>query len=197
MISSATVLRSQGDECLNDSILERVARGDSVAVEECLDRYGPLVWSLARRHAPNPEHAEDAVQEIFIDIWKSAGRYDAKKASEAAFIAMIARRRLIDRVRASSRRPPAHSLTEEFHVPDPKQAHLEQTAEASLAMRALKQIDSKERDVILLSVYHGMSHGQIADKTGLPLGTVKTYIRRGLGKVKELLDAPQLGKVTS
>ena len=181
---------------MNDSILERVARGDSQAVEECLDRYGALVWSLARRHAPSQEQAEDAVQEIFIDIWKSAGRYDATKASEAAFIAMIARRRLIGLVRSTSRRPQEHSLSTELQLPDPSQAQLENSAEASLAMRALKQIDGKERDVILLSVYHGMSHGQIANRTGLPLGTVKTYIRRGLRRVKELLEAPRFGQVT-
>lgn len=181
---------------MSDTLLERIARGDSAAVEECLDRYGALVWSLARRHAPNQEHAEDAVQEIFIDVWKSAGRYDPGKASEVAFIAMIARRRLIDLRRFKSRRPQEQVLSADWQFPDPNQDHLETSAEASLAIRAMEQIDDKERHVILLSVYQGMSHGQIASSTGIPLGTVKTYIRRGLSRVKELLKVPRLGEVT-
>ncbi|MCX5746449.1 MAG: sigma-70 family RNA polymerase sigma factor, partial [Proteobacteria bacterium] len=90
-------------------LLARVAVGDRGALRECLDRYGGLVWSIARRFEAS--EAEDAVQEIFVDLWKSAVRYDPEVASEPTFIAMIARRRLIDRRRSRGRRPATEPMT--------------------------------------------------------------------------------------
>ena len=75
----------------NEAILNRIANGDQDAVQECLKTYGGLVWSLARRMLRNSDDAEDAVQEIFVDIWKNAGRFDPSQSSETTFIAMIAR----------------------------------------------------------------------------------------------------------
>ena len=82
---------------LSRSPLQRVADGDGDAIKICIDAYGSIVWSLARRMTTNNEEAEDAVQEIFIDLWKSAERFDPQQGSEVTFVAMIARRRLIDR----------------------------------------------------------------------------------------------------
>ncbi|HTK36951.1 MAG TPA: sigma-70 family RNA polymerase sigma factor, partial [Pyrinomonadaceae bacterium] len=81
------------------AILQRIAAGDRTAVQDCLDTYGGLVWSIARKMLRSNEDTEDAVQEIFVDIWKNAERYDDAQSSETTFIAMIARRRLIDRIR--------------------------------------------------------------------------------------------------
>ena len=177
------------------TILQRIAQGDPDATQACLDQYGNLLWSLARRHCPDQDDAEDAVQEIVIDLWKSAERYDPDKASEVTFVCMIARRRLIDRRRYRTRRPKTESLVnDEGEMRDLRDERAEQAevmAEVALASRALGKLDPKERDVILLNAYQGMSHGQIARATGLPLGTVKTYIRRGLMRVKDMLhDAP-------
>ena len=83
--------------------LQRIAAGETEAVRECMDRYGGLVWSLARRFLYSSNEAEDAVQEIFLDLWKHAGRFDPNVAAEATYVAMIARRRLIDRVRKRTR----------------------------------------------------------------------------------------------
>src|SRR5262245_60755498 len=96
---------------MSDSILTRVAAGKTGAVDECLVRYGGLVWSLARRQSPSYADAEDAVQEIFIDLWNSAARFDERVASEVTFVAMIARRRLIDRRRKLSRTVETAPLT--------------------------------------------------------------------------------------
>ena len=84
---------------MNESILARVASGDANAVRECIDEFGGLVWAIARRMARTRADAEDAVQEIFIDVWKSAGRFDPAQGSEKVFVSTIARRRLIDRLR--------------------------------------------------------------------------------------------------
>ena len=85
------------------TLLERIGRGDRTAVAECIDTYGGLVWSLARQFQANEADAEESVQEIFMEIWTRANRYDAGKASEATFISMLARRRLIDRIRRQQR----------------------------------------------------------------------------------------------
>ena len=94
---------------MSPSVLQRIASGDPAAVGECIDQYGPLVWSLARRLSRTASDAEDATQEIFLDIWRSAGRFDASQGSDKVFIAMIARRRLIDRLRKKSAEPPMES----------------------------------------------------------------------------------------
>ncbi len=79
-------------------------------MQDCLKTYGGLVWALAKRMLPNQNDAEDAVQDIFIDVWKNAERFDEEQSSETTFIAMLARRRLIDRLRKSNRQPNFDSL---------------------------------------------------------------------------------------
>ncbi|MDY7093550.1 MAG: sigma-70 family RNA polymerase sigma factor [Acidobacteriota bacterium] len=169
-----------------EPLLPRVAAGDAQAVEECIDRYKGLIWWTARRIIG--ADAEDAVQEIFIELWSSAHRYDPARSSEPAFVTMIARRRLIDRRRKAGRRPTESSLTtDDGELPVRAPQTVEASAEASLARRAIEQLDPKERDAVTLSVVYGMSHSEIADHTELPLGTVKTYIRRGLQRVRDVL----------
>jgi len=172
----------------DDDILPRLGAGDPEAAQDCLDRYGSLVWSLARRHSRVASEAEDAVQEIFIALWKHAARFDPSKASEAAFITMIARRRLIDLHRRRERRPEATVVESELdRVPDGTAGDIEDRAEVRLAERALRKLKPKEREAVLLSTYQGMSHSEISTQMQLPIGTVKTYIRRGLIRVREAL----------
>jgi RNA polymerase sigma-70 factor (ECF subfamily) len=170
-----------------ESILHRVAEGDQDAIKECMDRFGGLVWSLARRLAGNAAEAEDAVQEIFIDVWRSAGRFDPTIASETTFIAMIARRRLIDRGRRRARRPEVAAIPETIESDRPAfdPAEVEEAAKAALA--AMERLRPEQRKVLELSIQFGRSHEQIAGTTGLPLGTVKTHARRGLIRLREIL----------
>ncbi len=165
-------------------LLPRVAGGDEAAVREVLARYGGIVWSLARRS--DPQDAEDAVQEIFLDLWKSAARFDPAIASELAFIAMIARRRLIDRRRARARRPRVDPLDQALTLADASVAP-DIRAEAAMAVRALEQLRPDPRLVLLLGACQGMSHGEIAAETGFPLGTVKAHARRGLIAIRAAL----------
>ncbi len=170
-------------------IMRRVAEGDAAAIRECLARYGNLVWSIARRF--EAADVEDAVQEIFLDLWKSAARFDPAVASETAFVAMIARRRLIDRRRARNRRPTAvaempESLADPGTSPDT-------CAEATQAARALDQLRPEQRHVLVLSTVGGLSHGEIAAQTGMPLGTVKAHARRGLLSIRAALGGVDQG----
>jgi len=172
-----------------DTILQRIARGDPAAIRECMDRYRGLVWSLARRLC-GPE-AEDAVQEVFLDVWRSAERFNPDVASETTFVAMIARRRLIDRRRRLARQPGFEVITEPAAIEPAQQlADTSTQEEAARAREAMRALTHDQQRVLGLSVYRGMSHDQIATSTGLPLGTVKTHIRRGLIRLREMLEAP-------
>ncbi len=186
---------------LSESLLQRIGSGDKSAVSDCLDRYGGLVWSLARRFTSSQADAEDAVQEIFISLWKSAQRFDPAKASEVTFVAMVARRRLIDlnRKRQSAAAVSSQSLdsVEPAALNDPTDS-VSINDEAAQALQVLNELPDEQAQAIKLSVYSGLTHNQIAERMGLPLGTIKTHIRRGLVKVRDRLKpviADQGGQV--
>ena len=180
-------------------MLGRVASGERDAVEECFDRFGGLVWSLARRFCPNAADAEDAVQEIFTDVWASASRYDATVASETTFVATIARRRLIDQQRKRKRRPrhdslePAIDQAVDTATADP-QVEEEEVQRIQFAMQAL---NPQQQEALRLSIYEDCSHSEIARKLDQPVGTVKTNIRRGLHKVRAMLGVTDESQVDS
>jgi len=183
---------------VTQAILHRIATGDKTAVQDCLKAYGGLVWSLARRMSPNTDDAEDAVQEIFIDVWKNAERFDASQSSETTFIAMIARRRLIDRLRHSNRRLSPDSLEDLTVEPvNRSDGSLQMSVEAKEAAKALEQLRPEQKQVLQLSIIQGLSHQEISDATGIPLGTVKTHARRGLLQVREFLGLGNVNKEVS
>jgi RNA polymerase sigma-70 factor (ECF subfamily) len=173
---------------VTQAILQRIADGDQNAVQDCLKAYGGLVWSLARRMLRNNEEAEDSVQEIFIEVWKNAARFDPALASETTFVAMIARRRLIDKIRFSQRRISADSLEDILAEPaGSSEKEVQMLVEGREAFKALNELRPEQRQVLQLSIIHGLSHQEIADATGMPLGTVKTHARRGLLQAREIL----------
>lgn len=169
--------------------LERIAAGDPLAVEACLEKYRGLVWSMARQYVGNHADAEDAVQEIFIELWRHAGRFDSATASETTFIATVARRRLIDRLRRRKRRlgtvplvadPPVGTLSDTDR--------LERLEQGQRARELFQQLRPEEQQVLELSFDQGMSQQEIANAAKLPLGTVKTHARRGLIRLRKLLE---------
>lgn len=179
---------------MKDLLLPRIAAGDQSAVPECISRYGALIWSLARRRLASRQDAEDAVQEVFVDLWRSADRFDPLVSEEITFVAMIARRRVIDTLRRRTGLPQA-SAVEAFSIAelaDPAGdvsvgRRLELGEEAKLADEHLDQLKPEEQQVIRLSIYGDLSHASIAEHTGLPLGTVKSHIRRGLDSLRHKL----------
>ena len=182
---------------MTPAILIRIANGDRNAVQDCLNKYGGLVWSITRKMLRNSHEAEDAVQEIFVDIWKNAGRFDESKASETTFIAMIARRRLIDKIRYATRRISAESLDDILLEPFTRSdKNMQRGIEARQAAEALRNLRPEQQQVLRLSIIEGMSHQEISEATGMPLGTVKTHARRGILQVREFLglDETQLSQ---
>ena len=179
---------------MTQAVLQRIASGEKNAAEDCLKQYGGLVWSLARKMFPKTEDAEDAVQDIFIEIWKNAGRFDETQSSETTFIAMIARRRLIDRLRHNNRRLTPEYLEDTLTEPSNRfDEQMQNSVEAREAARAMKNLRPEQQQVLLLSIIQGLSHQEISDATGMPLGTVKTHARRGLLQVREILGLSNSG----
>lgn len=170
------------------TVLERIAEGERPAFAECVSQYGDLVWSIARKMSRTKADAEDAVQEIFLKLWRSADRFDATRGSEAVFIATVARRALIDRIRTARRRPQEVSIDDVQELPQPSgSSGAEACVEATRAAAALEQLRPEQRQVIALSVVNGLSQSEIATQMGMPLGTVKTLMRRGLLHVRQML----------
>lgn len=185
---------------MTESILVRMARGDAEAARECIDEYGGLVWAIARRLTRSRADAEDAVQEIFVDVWRSAARYDAAQGSEKVFITTIARRRLIDRMRRGRMN---HLMDPETSLDDLRWAEPgnegEIRVEAERAAAVVARLRPRQRKVLSMGLLEGMTHSEIAAATGMPLGTVKTMMRRGLIQVRQWLkvDGPaRLGEAT-
>ena len=170
-------------------LLQRVALGDVEAVEALLDRYKPLVWSIVRGKVSH-DAAEDVVQEVFIQLWRSAERFDPEAGTEATFISTIARRRLVDRQRRDSTRSTEELVPEVLPESPSSRAELEQVEiqdEAAWAEQAMEQIRPEERAVLRMSI-SGLTHREISQQTQTPLGTVKSQARRGLERVRRLLQ---------
>ncbi len=184
-----------------EPLLPRVARGDSAAVQEFTDRYGALVWSIVRESVRDRSQAEDAVQEIFISLWKAADRFDPSLGMETVFITTVARRRLIDRYRRRARGPQIESLDEIVLADaDPGLDRVDARDEAGVALAALERLKPEQKRLLEMWVVGGMTHSEIATSTGMPLGTVKSHIRRGIHRVRELLQmgaAPKSAEMTA
>lgn len=182
-------------DILDGGILSEVARGNERAMENCIAKYGSLVWAIAKRHVQDHSAVEDIVQETFTDLWKSAKHYDPAIASESTFIGLLSRRRAIDFSRKESRRPQLEPMPEAESLP---YAVIESSAslrcDSSDVRAALKELPEETQKIFSLHFDEGMTHPEIVEKTGLPLGTVKTRLRRGLINLRNRLsrlDNPQ------
>jgi RNA polymerase sigma-70 factor (ECF subfamily) len=147
-----------------------------------------LVWTIARKLSPTSADAEDAVQEVFVQLWQQAKRFDPSCGSEATFVTMIARRRLIDRLRKLQRRPAATSFEASAAEPAVQSTDWAQISdEVAFARQQMQRLKSDERQVLTLALQDDLSHTQIAEQLKMPLGTVKSHARRGLLRLRELM----------
>jgi RNA polymerase sigma-70 factor (ECF subfamily) len=173
---------------MTEALLPQIAAGEPAAVDAFLRRHTNMVWGLARRFCRSAEDAEDATQDIFVEIWKSAARYDANAGSEVTFLMTIARRRLIDRARRQGRRPAADLLEDAGTIPAPAvRDRAELHDEVQRAQSALAQLRPEQREVLDLALGQGRTHQEISAAIGIPLGTVKSHARRGLIRLREML----------
>ncbi len=175
------------------SILERLASGDESAAEECIFRYGGLIWRLSKRYLNVAQsEVEDAVQDIFVEVWLHANRYHPEKGSEAAFIATIAHRRLSDRQRRlSARRRSTSGYAKDLQsLANQGRAYREERLRSQSSSRVhelleagFHELPEVERNALWLAVYKGLSHREISEATDAPVGTVKSRLRRAMSRL--------------
>jgi RNA polymerase sigma-70 factor (ECF subfamily) len=178
-----------------DSILSLIAKGEDRAFNLLIEKYGNLVWSIGRKFLYKESDVEDAVQDVFIAIWKAAEKFDHTKASEVTFISMIARRRFIDYLRKVSKHRNLQSIDGDKGQELFKESILNDSTDLQLIKDAIGTLEIEDQELLKLSIYQGYSHSEIARLLNIPLGTVKTRIRRNLIKLKELFDIKQQATV--
>lgn len=170
----------------NPGILDLIAKDHPGSFEMLIDKYGNLVWSIGKKFLYNQTDLEDGVQEVMLAIWKSAGKFDENKASEVTFISMIARRRFIDYLRKITKFKTQDSLDDENNnINLYKESLLNEETDLALVKSAIEEFDTDDQELLRLSVYEGYSHSEISEILEIPLGTVKTRIRRNLMKLKD------------
>jgi RNA polymerase sigma-70 factor (ECF subfamily) len=172
--------------------LQRIAAGDSTALRDFIRLYGDLLWALARRMTKSHAEAEDAVQDIIVHMWQQAAKYDASVGEEVTFVSIVARRRLIDRLRATSSKPLANEIPDDAPA-KPATPHISE--DAATARRLFDSLGDQQRSALWLSIVQGYTHEMIARHLGVPLGTVKTHIRSGLSHIRDRLPRRGGGSV--
>jgi RNA polymerase sigma-70 factor (ECF subfamily) len=168
-------------------LLEQIANGDQDCMRELINQYSGLVWSLVRRKISNAADAEDLVQDIFAEIWKSAHRYKPELGAESTFIAVITRRRVIDTIRKNTRHAtPVPFDSSAVFSSSQEDMKIDSESEVASVTQLIHSLSPQRRRVLELSVIRGLSHSQIVEATDMPLGTVKAHIRRGLEDIRDL-----------
>ena len=159
-------------------LLQRVRQGDQSAMAEVFDRYGRAVYSVALRILKDPGHAEDVMQDIFFQIWRNSDSFVQGRGSLGAWLVVVARNRAIDLLR---RRKPTDSVDEVILAsPFNLASEAEHNAMIEKVQDVLKGLPAEQQRSMELAFFEGLSHSEIAGKTGEPLGTIKTRIRTGL-----------------
>ena len=167
-----------------------VARGDEAAFEILYDRVSPTVYGLARAVLRNPHQAEEVTQEVLLDVWRSASRFDSSRGSASAWIATMAHRRAVDRVRSSQAaraRDAAAAAGSGERDYDEVSERVENRLEAERVRHCLEGLTPRQRDTLTMAYYQGHTYPQVAELLKLPLGTVKTRMRDGLIRLRDCL----------
>jgi RNA polymerase sigma-70 factor (ECF subfamily) len=172
-------------------LLARVGERDHAAFEILYGRYVRPVFSLALRRLGDRGQAEDAVQEAFAAIWRSASTYRPERGAAGGWLYTVARNAIVDRLRRNG--PGADAELPELVSGDPgPERQAEDSYVAWRVHRALEELQPREREVIELAYWSGMSQSEVADYLGLPLGTVKTRTRSGLARLASVLEGELL-----
>jgi RNA polymerase sigma factor (sigma-70 family) len=170
--------------------ISRIAQQDQLALSQLYDRYAQIIYSIAYRSLQSAEESEELVMDVFAQVWKTADRYDAAKARVDTWLFMMTRSRVCDRLRSRQRRTKVTDALIAFdQVPTMTESpSIEISERRSIIISALGTLPIEQRQVLELSYYSGFSHREIAEQTGLAIGTVKTRIRLGLEKLRSALQ---------
>jgi RNA polymerase sigma factor (sigma-70 family) len=174
----------------DELVLEAVGRGDHDALGTLYDRFGRLAYGLAFRILRDRALAEDAVQEAFLAVWRSADAYKRERAKPSTWILTVVHRRAVDLVRREERRrgEPLETAPEPTTGPADEDASLRDRRAA--VQSALRELPGDQRQALELAYYGGLTQSELAERLDVPLGTVKSRMFAGLGRLRELLVEP-------
>jgi RNA polymerase sigma-70 factor (ECF subfamily) len=173
-----------------EALLARVARGDQQAFETLYTAVAGSVLGLVRRVVRDPSQSEEVAQEVLIDVWRSATRFDARQGSALSWIMTLAHRRAVDRVRsvqAATEREHKAGLRDRGRAFDEVSEQVERRLEREQVRRCLSQLTELQHEAVDLAYYRGYTYQQTAEVLGAPLGTVKTRLRDGLIRLRDCL----------
>lgn len=176
-------------------LMHRVAAGDEQAVGELYDRFSPLVFKVARQLLPTRAEAEDAVQEVFVRLWKTADRYDPRRAKLVTWVMLITRRHLIDRLRRSAARPDSTVMEGDPTSSPPGQGPQQRPEDSernALLRSKIAELPELQRIVIERAYLQGYTLREISEQLDAPLGTVKSALSRGLVRLRERVQSEQV-----
>jgi RNA polymerase sigma-70 factor (ECF subfamily) len=172
-------------------LMRRVAAGERAALRQFYDATSAKLFAVCLRILSDRDEAEDVLQEVYVTIWRRADRFDGTKASVMTWISTIARNRSIDKLRA--RGPMAYAdQVEELEIPDgavSAEALLVTAGEEGRLRDCLSQLDDRTEKVIRTAFFEGVTYEALARRMDTPLGTVKSWVRRGLAKLKGCLSS--------
>jgi RNA polymerase sigma-70 factor, ECF subfamily len=178
------------DERNLDSLLAYVARGDQGAFEQVYDRLAGPVYGLIRKVLKDPAQSEEVAQEVLLEVWRNASRFDPAKGGGITWVMMIAHRRAIDRVRSASaeaQRDQKSAIAEAAISPDEVAEAVEANLDRERVRRCLHSLTDLQRESITLAYYGGYTYRQVASLLNVALGTIKTRIRDGLIRMRDCL----------
>jgi RNA polymerase sigma-70 factor (ECF subfamily) len=194
-LDSRDLARVAGGAETDHQLVEAVAGGSTDALAQLYDRYAATVFGLARRVLNRLEDAEEVVQDVFTQVWRDAARYDQGRATVAGWMVMLTRARSIDRLRARQARPDQRAAIAPDAAPSlaandrsPEQVTIS-SEDAREIRGALTSLPESQRTLIELAYYEGLTHSEIADRTGTPLGTVKTRLRTAMITLRSMLTS--------
>lgn len=174
-----------------EALLQECAQGREAALAELYRLSSPHLFALAVRMLRRSDWAEEALQDCYISIWRSAGRYSAERSQAMTWMTRIVRNRCIDLLRRPGyeRPDPDGALQDAWadDAPGPLE-HLRSRQEGKRLADCMEQLESRQRLAIALSFFDDLSHGEIARKLGSPLGTIKSWVRRGMERLKRCLS---------
>jgi RNA polymerase sigma-70 factor, ECF subfamily len=165
-----------------------VARGDATAFEAVYELVAPAVFGIVRRVIRDPAQSEEVTQDVMLEVWRTASKFDVGRGSATAWVMMLAHRRAVDRVRSASKQSERERRTAAADIPYDEVAEaVESRLERERVRRCLGALTELQRESVTLAYYGGYTYGQVAILLGIPTGTVKTRMRDALIRLRDCL----------
>lgn len=171
--------------------LDGVSQGRQSALRDVYDRTSAKLFGICLRILGDRGEAEDALQEVYVSVWRRAGSFDASRASAITWLAALARNRAIDRLRSAGRPRPTAQIEQAFDIPDTSDdalSLLEADEERSRLMHCLDELETQASGAIRSAFFDGFTYAELATRAGVPLATMKSWVRRGLLRLRGCME---------